>query len=73
MQFGSQVAAAVAQASGYSSDWNPGLGIFICCGCGPKKTKTKEESEWQNNSCLPLIEIERPGRRVWRGEVSSAF
>ena len=32
---------AVAQASGYSSDWTPSLETSTCRGCGPKKTKTK--------------------------------
>ena len=37
MRLGSCV--AVAQASGYSSDWTPSLGTSICCRCGPKKTE----------------------------------
>ena len=42
-QLGSQVAVAVVLASGYSSDSTPSLGISICCGCRPKKTKTKNK------------------------------
>ena len=39
MQLRSGVEVAVLQASGYSSDWTPSLGIFIRCGRSPKKTK----------------------------------
>ena len=35
------MAVAVVKASGYSSDWIPGLEISICQGYGPKKQKTK--------------------------------
>ena len=34
---------AVVWASGYSSDWTPSLGTFICHRCSPKKTKKKEK------------------------------
>ena len=39
----SGVAAAVAQAGSYGSDSIPSLGISICHGCSPKKTKQKKE------------------------------
>ena len=39
----SHVAVAMVKASGYSSDSSPGLGTFICFGCGPKKTKKERE------------------------------
>ena len=37
----SQVAVAVAQACGYSSNWTPSLRTSMCHGCGPKKIKIK--------------------------------
>ena len=43
-QLGSRVAVALAQASGYSSDWTPSLGTFMCRGCSPKKTKKKKSN-----------------------------
>ena len=33
------VAVPVTVASSYSSDSTPSLGISMCCGCEPKKTK----------------------------------
>ena len=36
------VAIAVAVAGSYSSNLTPSLGISICHGCGPKKTKDKK-------------------------------
>ena len=39
----SGVAAAVAQAGSYGSDSIPSLGISICHGCSPKKTKQKKK------------------------------
>ena len=38
----SQVAVALGQASGYSSNWTPSLGTSICHRCGPKKTKSQK-------------------------------
>ena len=35
----SGMAVAVVQASSYSSNKTPSLGISLCRGCGPKKTK----------------------------------
>ena len=47
-QFRSGIAVAVVQASGYSSSWTPSLGISICRGCSPKKTKRqKKNNEWR--------------------------
>ena len=40
-QLGSGVAVAVAEASGYSSDLIPSLGLSICLGCGSKMKSTK--------------------------------
>ena len=37
------MAVAVAQASGYSSDWTPSLGTSICHRCGPRKDKKKRK------------------------------
>ena len=39
----SLVAVALAVAGSYSSDSTPSLGISICRGCGPKKTKKKKK------------------------------
>ena len=39
MWLGSHIAMAVAQASSYSSDWTPSLGISICCRSGSRKGK----------------------------------
>ena len=44
-QLGSQVAVAVVQASGHSSDSTPSLGTSIYCGCGPRKDKKKKKEE----------------------------
>ena len=41
-QLRSHVAVAVVQASCYSSNSAPGLGISICHGCVPKKTRKNE-------------------------------
>ena len=44
----SHVAVALAWAGGYSSDWNPSLGISICHGYGPRKDKkTKKKPKKQ--------------------------
>ena len=48
MRFGSHIAMAVVQASSFSSDSVPSLGISICCRCDPKKTKTKNEKQKPN-------------------------
>ena len=39
MWLGSGVAVSMAQVGSYSSDSTPSLGISICHGCSPKKTK----------------------------------
>ena len=44
MWLGSQVAVAVAWASGYSFNLTPRLGTSICRECGPKKTHTHQKS-----------------------------
>ena len=43
MGLGSGVAVALAKAGGCSSNSTPSLGTYICCGCGPKKTKKKKK------------------------------
>ena len=43
-QFGSGVAAAVAQAGSYSSDQSPSLGTSACLGYSPKKEKKKKDN-----------------------------
>ena len=43
MWLGSGIAAAAAQAGGYSSDWTPSLGTSICLGHGPPKDKEKNK------------------------------
>ena len=46
MQFGSGVAVALVQASGYGSDYTPSLGTSICCRSSPRKgKKTKKKKE----------------------------
>ena len=46
----SGVAVAVVQAGSCSSNSTPSLGTSICCRCGPKKTKNK-----QNKGFLFLV------------------
>ena len=47
---GSHVVVVVVQASSYSSHSTPSLGMFVCCGCGPKKRqKTKKEKKKKEN------------------------
>ena len=55
-QLGSGVAVAVTSAGNYSSNSTPRLGIFICHGCGPKKTKAggKKKIETPNSESEKL-------------------
>ena len=48
----SGVDVAVGWAGGYSSDSTPSLVTSMCCGCGPKKTKTKQNKTKQKKVCL---------------------
>ena len=45
MRLGSPVTKAVG--SGYSSDSSSSLGISICCGCSPKRTKDQKKKKKQ--------------------------
>ena len=49
-QLGSCVAAAVAVADSYSSDWTPSLKTSICCEWGPKKPKKKRDRDRERDS-----------------------
>ena len=52
-RLGSGIAVAVAVASNCSSNWHPGLGTSICCGCSPKKQKkTNKQTKSNGNSCF---------------------
>ena len=42
-RLGAQVAVAVAQAGGFSSNWTPSLGTSICLRCSPNKTEKKKK------------------------------
>ena len=42
-QLGSCVAVAVVEDGSYSSDSTPSLGMSICRGCSPKKTKKRKK------------------------------
>ena len=46
-KFGSdpEVAVAVGEAIGYSSDWTPSLETSICHGYGPKKTEKQNKTK----------------------------
>ena len=48
-------AVAVAVANSSSSSLPPGLGLSICYGCGPKRTKKKDENIKSDNSLLLLL------------------
>ena len=48
-QLGSGIAVAVAVPGSYSSDSTPSLGISICRGWGPKKTKKKKKKRAEEN------------------------
>ena len=55
----SQVAVALAEASGYSSDSTPSLGTSICRRCGPKKREEKKrarlsQGHTKGSLCLPF-------------------
>ena len=45
MQLRSDIAVALAQAGGYSSDWTPGLGTSMYHRCGPKRTKRQKKKK----------------------------
>ena len=45
---GSCVAVTVAQASSYSSDQTPSLGISMCRRCGPKRKTKKKKTKKKN-------------------------
>ena len=45
MWLGSLIAVALAQASGYSSDWNPSLGTSICHRCSLKRQKDQKKKK----------------------------
>ena len=45
MPLGSHVAVVVVQASGYSSDSTPSLGVSIRYRCSPKKKKTNNRKK----------------------------
>ena len=50
------VAVSVAWASSCSSNWTPGLGTSICCGCSRGKAKKKKEERKQKNRCrVPAV------------------
>ena len=57
MLLGSHVAAAVAQASSYSSDLTPmflSLGTSIGCKCSPKKPKPKQNKKFCKLYCKQM-------------------
>ena len=41
MRPGSPVSVALVQAGSCSSDLTPSLGVYICCGCSPRKQRKK--------------------------------
>ena len=49
-RLGSHNAVAVVQASSYRSDLTPSLGISICRGCSPKKTKKEKKKKRKRRS-----------------------
>ena len=51
-QLGSDVAVAVVQAGGCSSNSTPSLGTSMCCGCGPKKRPKKEKKKEKKSMYL---------------------
>ena len=42
------MAVAVAQAGSFSPSLTPGLGTFMCCGCGAKKQKRGGKRQYQS-------------------------
>ena len=62
MLLGSGVTVAMVQASSYSSNLTPSLGISICCGSGPRNGKTtKKEKKKFFLLCLWHEEVPGPG------------
>ena len=53
MPFGSCIAVGVVQASSCSSDLTPSLGISMCRGCNPRKTKKEKRQVKQSQICHP--------------------
>lgn len=55
---GSGIAVAVVQASSYSSDWTPSLGISICLSMGLERQK-KKDKVLRGNSLVVVVRSQR--------------